>query len=114
MTAIVVICSILILWGWVSILFDDVVKYHHDHYYDDWVSEGRTRGMFWVPKEARKTLTTYPVAVYSWKLRKGTPQWVEGDIKAKHRVNRYFFWGKVCLVYIVLVISVTIFVTIAT
>jgi len=114
MIAILVICSILILWAWACFLFDEVVKYHHDHYYDNWLSEGRTRGMFWVPKDARKALTAFPIGVYAWKLRKGRLGWIETDVRAKHLVQRYLFWEKVWLVYIVVALSVTMFVTIAT
>jgi hypothetical protein len=73
------------------------------------MSEGKPRGMFFVPREAERIYSGLPFFFYASKLKKGLFRWVESDTKANYLVKRYIFWEKVWLVYIVVAIPTIIY-----
>jgi len=109
---VVLIGALLIaIWYWVSILFDRIIKYHHDNYYEDWLSEGRPRGFFFVPENAKKISTGFTFYLYASKLRKELPHWAKEDNVAKNLILRYFFWEKVWIASIIIAIPAIVLVS---
>jgi hypothetical protein len=107
--ALLVGAVLVAIWIWVSVLFDRIVKYHHDNYYEDWLSKDRPRGFFYVPREAKTIYSGAPFYVYAARLRKGLPDWARQDESAKVLIQRYVFWEKVWMVVVIVAIPTIIF-----
>lgn len=109
---VVLIGALLIgVWFRVFVLFDRVIKYHHDHYYEDWLSEGRPRGLFFVPQNAKRIYSGFPFYSYVSKLRREPPLWAKEDNAAKSLILRYFFWEKVWIASIIVAIPAIVLVS---
>jgi len=110
--SVLLITVVIVSWIWLSVLFDRIVKYHHDNYYDDWVSEGRPRGMFYALRN-EKMLSGISFHLYAFKLstkllRKEIPSWAREDSDAKDLILRYFSWAKAFIALVVIAILGTI------
>ncbi len=106
-----IIVLLIIIWFWVFVLLDRIIKYHHDNYYENWLSEGQPRGLFYVPENAKKIYSGISFYSYASKLRKELPNWAKEEDFAKKLIMRFFFWEKVWIISIIIAIPTIILVS---
>lgn len=101
-----VVGVVISLWVWISLLFDRLVRYHHDYYYEDWFANGRPRGYFYIPANSQKIFTGMPLFRYVSQFRKELPQWAKEDEGARNLIKQYFFWEKVWKVAVIAAVPI--------
>lgn len=80
--------ALLLLWMGVALSFDSLVKLEYSGHWDEWVSDGRPRGLLWVPiRESAPSLTAFWFLSVRWAFV--TPLWMRADARAKRLLYRY-------------------------
>ncbi len=82
--------ALFLLWMAVALSFDSLVKLEYSRHWDQWVSDGRPRGLLWVPtRESAPSVTAFWHLSVRWAF--GTPVWIRADAPAKRLLYRYRF-----------------------
>jgi hypothetical protein len=99
------ILTFIFIWVSGSIRFDGFIKYQYENYQDEWLDDGKPRGMFFNPKES-----SY---LYFWiqtfTLYRGIPMWAEDDAVAIKKYGKIQFWAKITKIYLILFFPALIF-----
>lgn len=96
----------LIIWALSSLSFDALIKYQHAMHNDDWVTDGRPRGMFFRPEGG----STAAMWFASFSVPRSKPVWVEGDPRAERLYARYRLCGTAVKWYALMFIPLLIIV----
>jgi hypothetical protein len=86
-----------VIWLFNSMAFDRLIEYQYQNYHEEWLSDGKPRGMFYKPKGS-SVLTFW---LKSFTLHKKTPYWASDDDNAIALHNRLVFWQKVVKWYFI-------------
>lgn len=104
MTILILISTFVVIWLANSITFDGIIRYQFEEHYDEWVEDGKPRGMFFNPKGS-STLAFWKA---SYILSKERPVWVDEDAKALSTYNKYVLTSKISMWYMVLLFPLLI------
>ena len=85
-----------------SLTFDRLLEYQHDNYFDQWVSDGKPKGMFYSPKGASVMSFWRSAFAMTSEINDGIPAWAENDKRAIALIFNVRKSHKLVMFYLVL------------
>jgi len=87
----------IFIWVFSSLSFDRVIEYQYENYREQWIMDGKPRGMFFHPKGS----SYFSFWLTCFTLHKDLPDWVKNDNNAIAIYKKLKFWNKATKYYLI-------------